>query len=130
MSIKKLSLFVMFAFAFQMLPAQVNAQGQPFSAIPFRDPQLLEQWLALDTPAFQALLQNNWPAVESELNGHFPPGLVISPVSHGFAGPQRTCLQDHTPLACRIYMGDLARINRQRAGGPPAGTLNNPFANR
>lgn len=130
MSIREQLLWAVCACTFQALPAQVNAQAQPFSALPFKDPQQLEQWLALDTPAFQALLQNNWRAVENELNAHFPPGLVISPVSHGFAGPQRTCLQDRAPLACRIYMGDLARINRQRAGGPPAGTLNNPFANR
>lgn len=105
--------------------AALPAIAQDARGLPFRDPAQLEQWLAMDDARFNALLETNWPAVQQSLEAFFPPGQTAAPLALSFAGPQRSCLLDQVPIACRLYMRDLARIQRQNT--PVSGAGANPF---
>ncbi|MDB5797071.1 MAG: hypothetical protein JWP36_973 [Paucimonas sp.] len=108
----------------------VAAQSSPPGAAVAANAQTLRDWIALDPQRFDALVQNNFPAVQRVLGGFYPPGLEPTPAtqSHGFAGPQRSCIEDQAPRACRIYMADLLRLNQ--AGALPGNAAANPFARR
>jgi hypothetical protein len=100
-----------------------EVQGEDLRGLPARDPAPLEKWLALDDARFNALINANWNSVVAVLQDYNPPGtLAFPPLS--FAGPQRSCLEDQVPAACRVYIADLVRINRGRSGTAAA---SNPF---
>jgi hypothetical protein len=107
-----------------------SAQPAPVALPPAANPQALQQWIALDNPRFEALVRNDWPSVQRVLEGFYPPGLTPTPtsVSMGFAGPQIACLEEQAPVACRIYMTDLLRLNQ--SGSLPGRAGNNPFLPR
>ncbi|QDZ29540.1 hypothetical protein [Noviherbaspirillum sp. UKPF54] len=107
-------------------PAQDSAQEQsPFAAVPFLEPQPLQELIALDDGEF---LRRLFDARQGSrlVDRLFPAELTIFPLSHGFAGAQDACLRMRTPQACRLYLHDLVTINEDKL--QQNRVLSNPFA--
>lgn len=106
--------------------AQASASDQnPFAGLPFNDPQPLLQLMTLDDSAFLRRLFDTGSGPDI-LDRLFPSGQTVYPMSHGFAGPQSTCLQTRSALACRLYMADMITINEDN--GSQSRVHSNPFA--
>lgn len=97
----------------------------PFASAPLNDPQPLQQLIGLDDSEFLRRLFDTSRGPDL-LDRFFPPGTVIFPMSHGFAGTQDACLRMRSAPACRLYVHDLITINEEK--GPQNRVFSNPFA--
>jgi hypothetical protein len=116
------ALALFFAVGAQAQPAYLPPD--PFAAVPFYDPQALQEIASLDDEAFLNRLfgpSGNVLLIEQL----FPPDLTVFPISHGFAGVQDVCRRTHNTYACRLHVHDLISINQRHAA--PSGTYTNPF---
>lgn len=103
-----------------LLAAGAAAQGQnvtdPFMRVPYRNPMPLEQLLALDGAAFgQAVAANNGQSFRATVSPFDPSGASAA-VPLSFAGLRTECLEESSPLACRLYVAELLRIHRGKEG--------------
>jgi len=89
----------------------------PFTTVPYRNPLPLEQLLALDGAAFgQAVAANNGKNFRATVTPFDPPGASNAIVPLSFAGLRVECLEENTPLACRLYVIELLKIHRTKEG--------------
>ncbi|WP_151638667.1 hypothetical protein [Noviherbaspirillum aerium] len=99
------------------LPGLAQNVSDPFMTVPYRNPLPLEQLLALDGAAFgQAVAANNGRDFRSTVTPFDPPGASNAIVPLGFAGLRNECLEESTPLACRLYVTELLKIHRTKEG--------------
>lgn len=80
-------------------------------ALPYVDPQPLVDMLQLGDDAYDALLRDDWPQVESVMHRYLPPHVILMPPTPmGFSGPWDACMRLHTRLACREAMNNMAGL--------------------
>jgi len=85
--------------------------------LPYKDPQPLVDFMAMNDADYQAQLSGNWPYVENLLHQYIPANVQLYPVSLGFYGPMQSCLQQHGLAACREYMNSLIGLMRSKQSG-------------
>jgi hypothetical protein len=103
------------ALAMPLLACATTASADPFDALPARNPQALEQLANLDNAGFSRLVTENSGAAFRQIVDPYDPGAVpIFPVSHGFAGARRSCLQSQNVEACRLYTVDLLSVQQEK----------------
>jgi hypothetical protein len=107
-------------------PALAQDSSNPFGVLPPHNPQPLIQLANLSNQQLQHLIQKNGGATLRTILARFdPPDAVVFPISHGFAGSKEACLHQLNVTACRLYIGDLIAMERERQEKASAG--NNPF---
>jgi hypothetical protein len=107
------------------LHAQATGSGS-LEALPYRDPQPLQDLLNLDDTRLQNRLNNDWDQVRQTLELFFPAGSATSGTSRAFAGSQSECLRNRSAVACRVYLSNLVTINKEKQ--QQGGLLANPLA--
>lgn len=77
-------------------------------ALPYVDPQALQEMMQLNDDNYEALLRDEWPRVEGVMHQYLPPHVVLMPPTPmGFSGPWYGCLDLHTRVACREAMNNM-----------------------
>lgn len=93
-----------------------SARG-PSEPIPSRNSETLEQLLSLDDERFrQSIAASNGQQFRNTVGAFDPPETPIFPVPLSFAGLRNECLSESSPFACRLYLVELIKIHRGRAG--------------
>lgn len=106
------------------LHAQPAGAGA-LEALPYKDPQPLQDLLALDDGRLQRRLDSDWSSIRRTLDGFVPPGTVITSAPRVLIGSQHECLRSRSAPACRVYLASLVEINREKQ--QQGGVLANPL---
>jgi hypothetical protein len=96
------------------------------AALPYRNPQPLQDLLNLDDIRLQNRLNNDWNQVRQTLELFFPAGSATFGTSRAFAGSRSECLRNRSAAACRAYLSNLVAINKEKQ--QQGGLLANPLA--
>jgi hypothetical protein len=96
--------------------AGLHAQspGAGLGGLPYQDPKPLQELLALDDAGLQRRLDSEWSAMRQVLDGFVPPGAEITAVPRVFIGARDECLRSHLAPSCRIYLGTLVEMNKEK----------------
>lgn len=123
------SLTALVSIALWIFDGNLHAQtpgASSMDAVPYSDPQPLQDLLNLDDAQLQNRLNNDWNQVRQTLDRFSPSGSAASPTPRAFAGSQDECLRTRSQAACRVYLGNLVAINKEKQ--QQGGLLSNPLA--